>query len=129
MSLVTIDQDSFESLVEQPGIAVVDCWAAWCGPCKVFAPIFERVAGNHPEHTFAKLDSESEKDLVKSLGIEQIPALLIYRDGILLFRQPGSFSEEQLEDLVHQAETIDMEMVRRDQAAEEAKRRGEKASD
>jgi thioredoxin 1 len=112
MSIVTLDKDNFEETVASGKIVMVDCWADWCGACKNFAPVFEDVASRHPKHTFGKLDTQSQKDLVAKLGIENIPSLLLYREGIMLFKQPGYFSEEQMNDIVRQAETVDMQKVR-----------------
>ena len=112
MSIVNLDNKNFESTVSGDNIVLVDCWAEWCGACKSFAPVFEKISSRHPEHTFAKLDTQSHKDLVAELGIENIPSLLLYREGIMLFKQPGYFSEEQMDDIVRQAESVDMNQVR-----------------
>jgi len=100
-------------------VTLIDCWASWCGACASFEPIYQRIAKRHPEHTFSKLDAQDEKKLVKELGIEHIPSLLVYREGILLFRQPGYYSEEELENIVQQAESLDMNEVRAHIAAEQ----------
>jgi thioredoxin 1 len=112
MATLDVTEESFSDVVTGGGIVVVDCWASWCGACKTFAPVFERVAGKHPGHTFAKLDTQREKSLVKDLEIENIPTLLLYRDGLLLFKQPGYYEEEELDDIVKQAESLDMDEVR-----------------
>ena len=119
MAIVNLESDNFESTVSAEGITLIDCWASWCGACETFDPIYRQAAERHPEHTFGKLDTQAEKELIKELGIEHIPSLLIYRDGILLFRQPGYYSEEQLEDIVQQAESLDMNEVRAHIAAEQ----------
>jgi len=119
MASVDLNIDNFKSTVEKDGIVLVDCWASWCAACKPFAPIFERVAEKLSQHTFGKIDTQSEKDLVSKLGVDHIPTLLLYRDGILLFRQPGYFSEEELEDIVRQAESLDMNEVRSHIASEQ----------
>ena len=118
MALITLSADNFDQTVALPGIVMVDCWAAWCGACKDFRPIYEKVATRHAEHTFGKLDTQSEKVIVSKLGIEHIPSLLLYRDGILLFQQPGYFDEEQMEDILRQAESVDMEVVRSEMSRE-----------
>jgi thioredoxin 1 len=112
VSIVTVDHNNYDEVVSQRGIVLVDCWAAWCGACATFAPAFERVAERHPSHAFAKLDTQAEKELVDKLGVESIPTLQLYRDGILLFHQAGTFDEERLEDIVAQAEVLDMEAVK-----------------
>jgi thioredoxin 1 len=116
--IVNLDNDNFEKTVASDNIVLVDCWAAWCGACTQFAPVYEKIASRHPNHVFAKLDTQSQKELVDRLGIENIPSLLLYRDGTLLFKQPGYFSEEQMEDIVHQAESLDMKKVRMEIEAE-----------
>ncbi len=120
MATIDLNIDDFASTVQKDGIVLVDCWASWCEACKPFAPVFERVAEKHSRHTFGKIDTEQEKDLVSKLGIDHIPTLLLYRDGILLFRQPGYFSEEKLMDIVQQAESLDMNEVRTHIASEES---------
>jgi len=112
MALVELNRSNFEQAVSGPGIVMVDCWAGWCAACKDFGPVFERVAGKHPEHTFGKLDTESEKELVSDLKVEHIPTLVLFRDGIKLFQQPGYYEEDKLEDILRQAESVDMNAVR-----------------
>ena len=106
---------------------LVECWAPTCGACKVFDPVFEKVAKTHPEHVFLRLDITADEDSSKSLGIEHTPSVMVYREGILLFRQAGNYEESQLADIVQQAATIDMEMVRADiaAAAEDSEERGD----
>lgn len=123
MTIVTLDNSNFEKTVSSENIVVVDCWAAWCGACTTFAPVYEEVALRHPDHVFGKLDTHTEKDLVAKLGIENIPSLLLYRDGIMLFKQPGYFSAEQMEDIVRQAESLDMDVVRKEIEAENRSKR------
>jgi thioredoxin 1 len=120
MAMVTLSEQNFDKTVESPGIVMVDCWATWCGACKDFGPVYERVATRYADHTFGKLDTEAEKTIVSKLGIEHIPSLLLFRDGILLFQQPGYFDEEQMEEIVRQAESLDMELVRSEMAKEGA---------
>jgi thioredoxin 1 len=117
MALIALNESNYEQHVSGKGIVVVDCWAAWCAACKDFTPIYERVAATFPAHTFGKLDTQVEKNLVSKLGIENIPTLLLYREGILLFKQPGYYDEAQLEDILRQAESLDMDVVRADIAA------------
>lgn len=114
-----VTSENYREIVSAPGIVIVDCWASWCGACETFTPIFEKVAENHPTHLFAKLDTESEDDLVKEFEINHIPALMLFRDGILLFKQPSNFNEEELEGIVDQAESLDMNEVRAQLAAQE----------
>jgi thioredoxin 1 len=118
VATVELTKDNFQATVSGGGIVLVDCWASWCGGCEKFGSIYEEVASRHPKHVFGKLNTQEERALVDSLGVEQIPSLLLYRDGILLFQQPGSFEAEALEDIVSQAESIDMDVVRAHMASE-----------
>jgi thioredoxin 1 len=100
---------------------MVDCWAEWCSACQSFNPIYEKVAKKFAKHTFGKLEASAEKKLVSQLGVENIPTLLLFRDGILLFQQPGYYEEEKLEDIVQQAENIDMDEVKAHMESENSK--------
>jgi len=119
MAVIELNKGNFEQTVSGSGIVMVDCWASWCAACKDFGPVYERVADKHPEHTFGKLNTENEKELVSALEIEHIPTLLLYREGVMLFSQPGYFEEKKLEDIVDQAESVDMDAVRSHIQAEE----------
>jgi thioredoxin 1 len=117
MELQQVDRNNFKETVSKPGIVLIDCWAEWCGGCKDFDPVFDSVAQRHPDHTFARLDTQAEEELVDELGIKHIPSLMLFRDGILLYKQPGNFDENALEDIVNQAESLDMGLVRAEIAA------------
>jgi thioredoxin 1 len=121
MGIITLYKANFEGTVSGDGIIMVDCWARWCGACKTFRPVYERVAAKHPEITFGSLNTGAEKSLVSKLGIEHIPTLLLYRDGILLFQQPGYYGEEEMEGILQQAETLDMDLVRSEIVADRKK--------
>jgi thioredoxin 1 len=94
------------------GIVLIDFWAAWCGPCRQFAPVFERVSERNPDAVFAKVDTEAEVELAGRYGITSIPTLIVYRDGIPVFGQPGALPEAALEDVLAQVRGLDMDDVR-----------------
>ena len=119
--IVKLSQDNYRSILGQDGIVLVDCWASSCGACKVLGPIYAKVAERYPQHTFAKLDTLAEDELVSTLGIAHVPTLLLYQDGILLFNQAGNFDEPRLEDIIAQAEALDMDIVRAEIERERSK--------
>jgi thioredoxin 1 len=111
MATLTMTPANHDETVKD-GIVLIDFWAEWCRPCKVFAPIFERASEKYEGMTFAKVDTESEPQLAGMYGISSIPTLVIYRDGIPVFGQPGALPEEVLEDLLKQVQELDMDEVR-----------------
>jgi thioredoxin len=119
MSTTTLTMENFEQTVTADGITIVDFWADWCGPCKMFAPIFDAAAAEHPDITFAKVDTEAEQHLAGALRIMSIPTLMIFRDGVQLFSQPGALPKATLDDLISQVRSLDMDEIRA-QIAEEA---------
>lgn len=112
MAIKNINYGNFTETTSQDGIVIIDFWAEWCGACKDFNPIYETVADKFLQHTFAKIDTVKEKKLTSVLEIENIPTLMIYRDGILIFQQPGYYSQEKFEDIIKQAENINMDEVK-----------------
>jgi thioredoxin 1 len=105
---------NFFSILAQEGIVLVNCWASSCASCKAVARIYAKVAEQHPQHAFVKLDTVAEEELASSLGVADVPTLLLYRDGIRLLKQPGNFDEARLEDIIAQAEAVDVDAFRAD---------------
>jgi thioredoxin len=120
MSTISITQDLFEETVLADGIVLVDFWAEWCGPCKSFAPVFEASSEKHADITFAKVDTETEQQLSGGLGIQSIPTIMAFRDGVQVFSQPGALPEAALEDLIGQIEALDMEAIHKEIAEHQA---------
>jgi thioredoxin 1 len=124
MATSALTKDNFKDTLEKNGIVFIDWWAAWCGPCKAFAPVYERVAEANPDITFAKIDTDAEQELASAFGIRSIPTLMIFRDGIPLFAQPGALPQDALEDLVQKVRALDMDEVRRTIAKQQAAQQG-----
>ena len=112
MPSINVKSTEFEALIDKGGIVLVDFWAEWCGPCKMFGPIFEKVSSNFPEITFAKIDTEAEREISAAAGITSIPTLMAFRDGILLYREAGALPEKHLVQLIEQIQGIDMDAIR-----------------
>jgi thioredoxin 1 len=120
MATTELTAETFASTVEDNEIVLVDFWAAWCGPCRMFAPVFEKASETHPDIVFAKVDTEAEQALAAQAQISSIPTLMAFRDGILLYAQPGALPEAALTDLIGQVKALDMEQVRAEVAKQQA---------
>jgi thioredoxin 1 len=127
MAPINITEATFVETVKKEGIVLIDWWAAWCGPCRAFAPIFEVTAEANPDIVFGKIDTEAEPSLAQAFRIRSIPTLMAFRDGILLFAQPGMLPASALADLIRQLRALDMDEVRKQIAAEQeaAEKKGE----
>jgi thioredoxin 1 len=119
MATVDLTASTFMSTIEQDGIVLVDYWAAWCGPCRMFGPVFEAASEQHPDVVFAKVDTEAEQVIAAQVGITSIPTLMAFRDGILVFAQPGALPAASLEQVIAGVRSLDMVEVRRQIAEQE----------
>jgi thioredoxin 1 len=111
MATIDITEAQFAQTIEENDIVFVDFWAAWCGPCRQFAPVYQQVSEKFPDVAFTKVDTEAEQGLAAAAGITSIPTLMAFRDKVLVFSQPGALAASQLEDLVEAVKGIDMEEV------------------
>jgi thioredoxin 1 len=113
MATTNLTADTFKDVVGRSGITLVDWWAEWCGPCRMFAPVFEKASEQHPDIVFGKIDTEAEPQLSAAAQIMSIPTLMAFRDGVLVFSQPGALPEKALAQVIEAVRDLDMDDVRR----------------
>lgn len=116
MASVELTHSTFGTQIEKAGITLVDFWADWCGPCRMFGPIFEAASEKYPEITFGKVDTESQQQLADEAGISSIPTLMVFRDGILLYNNPGALPAEALDEIISAVLALNMDDVRQEVA-------------
>ncbi len=120
MATIELTEDSFNSTVENNPFVIIDFWAPWCGPCRNFAPVYEAASEKYPDIVFAKVNTEEEQGIAAAFGIRSIPTLMVFRDQIVLYGQPGALPAGQFEQLIEQARALDMDKVRAEVAAQQS---------
>lgn len=120
MATIEVQKAQFPELIAKSNFVVVDFWAPWCGPCRAFAPVFEQISEKYPDVVFAKVNTEAEQELAGAFNIRSIPTLMIFREQIIIYAQPGSLPGSALEQLIERARELDMDEVRKEIAAEQA---------
>ena len=119
MAVVELTKENFEQVVTSNSTVIVDYWAPWCGPCRGFAPVFEKVAEMHPDVVFAKVNTDEEQEIAGHFQIRSIPTLMVFRDQVIVFSQPGALPQGAFEQVVQKAKALDMDEVRKQMKAED----------
>ena len=121
MAVVELTKENFEQVVTSNATVIVDYWAPWCGPCRGFAPVFEKVSEMHPDVVFAKVNTDEEQEIAAHFQIRSIPTLMVFREQVIVFSQPGALPQGAFEQVVQKAKTLDMDEVRKHMAEEDKK--------